>query len=295
MSATAQAQARISSSANRLAGWARQGVESFVTIQKILLDLTAQQNALAIGVVRERLSMPDMNPGPSIARFAEQSVSNITAAEKILLDLVGGESGVIADGVKEGFRLPAAAGAVADLVRQGVDTLIDRQKRLLDVAKEQTHKVVESYTEGKGLRAGVNLAELARQGLEGFVAAQKKFLDLAAEQVTAATEPAKEPHKHRARAKLLAQLAKDATDQYMEAQKRLFDLAIHQLEHASKTGEHAEPEPHTSLAELTQKSVQNFVTAQKSLMDFAIKPIQKPAAAGAAAPRKTARTARRKK
>lgn len=282
MSATATVQERLSSSASRLAGWARQGIESFVTIQKILLDLTAQQNALAIGVVRERISVPRARPGDSIARIAEQSITNITAADKILLDLLGGESALIADSVKEGLRLRPAAGAVADLIRQGVDTIIDREKRLLEVANEQIHAVVKSYTEGKGLGAGVSVADLARRGIEGFVEAQKKFLDMAAEQVTAATEPGKAGKPSRTRSKVLTQLAKDGVDKYIEAQKRLLDLAIEQFEpngtSPDKPAKAENQEPRTTLAELAQKSVQNFVTAQKSLMDFAIKPIIKPAA-----------------
>jgi hypothetical protein len=39
-----------------LANWVRQGMETFVASQKILLDLAAQQNSLAIGFVRERLA-----------------------------------------------------------------------------------------------------------------------------------------------------------------------------------------------------------------------------------------------
>ena len=46
------------SPANQLVGWARQGIDSFVAAQKILLDLTAQQNALVIGMLRENLSKP---------------------------------------------------------------------------------------------------------------------------------------------------------------------------------------------------------------------------------------------
>jgi len=296
MSAAAQAQERLSSTANWLAGWARQGIESFVTIQKILLDLTAQQNALAIGVIRERFALPNIRPGASVAEIAEQGVTNITAAEKILLDLVGGESALIADAVKEGIPLPASTGAIADLVRIGVDTVIDRQKRMLDVAVEQTRAVVKSYTDGKGLMGSVHVAELARRGIEGFVEAQKKFLDVAAEQVTAATEPGKHGRKPaRDRAKILTHLAKEGVNKYMEAQKALFDLAIHQFEPNDhhETAKAAEEEPRTTLAELTQKSVQNFVTAQKSLLDFAIKPLkgEDAAAQHKAAPRR----ARRKK
>ena len=78
------------SPANRLAGWARQGIDHFVAAQKILLDLTAQQNALMIGMLREKLSKPRSWPGDEIATIADKGVQDISAAGKILLDLVGG-------------------------------------------------------------------------------------------------------------------------------------------------------------------------------------------------------------
>jgi hypothetical protein len=48
--------------ASTLANWARQGMESFVATQKILLDLAAQQNSLALGFVRERINFSPLRP-----------------------------------------------------------------------------------------------------------------------------------------------------------------------------------------------------------------------------------------
>ena len=42
---------RASPPANPLMGWARQGIQSFVAAQRILLDLAAQENALLVGMV----------------------------------------------------------------------------------------------------------------------------------------------------------------------------------------------------------------------------------------------------
>ena len=131
---------------SQLADWARQGIESFVAAQKILFDLTAQQNALVMGMVRERLHEPRLRPVDTIAKIADSGVENLTAAGKILLDLAAGETALVADWAKEGPPLPAAR-AVTDVVRHRVDTFIDMQKRLLDVAAEQTHAVAESYRE----------------------------------------------------------------------------------------------------------------------------------------------------
>ena len=132
-----------------LTGWARQGVQSFVAAQKILLDLAAQENALLIGMVRERLNKPDFRPGASMAGIAESGVKNVAAAGKILLDLAAGETALAVDGIKEGFRLPQAAGVMADVVRHRVDTFVELQKHLLDATAEQAHLMAESYRDGE--------------------------------------------------------------------------------------------------------------------------------------------------
>jgi len=264
------ATAEAPSPAARLAGWARQGIESFVAAQKILLDLTAQENALVIGMVRERISNPRHRPDTAVIKFADKGVENITSVGKILLDFAAGETALVADGITSVLPLPPVAGTVANVVRHRIDTLVDMQKNLLDAVAEQTHAVAESYEEGNGLKAAANVVELARRGIVDFVDTEKKFLDLAAEEVTAKPAARKAP---RDRAKVLTDLAKEGVDKYIDAQKKLLNFAIHQLEAEAKPAAEEE-EPQTSFAELTQKSVHNFVNAQKSLMDLAMKPIR---------------------
>jgi len=260
---------------NSLARWARQGVESFVAAQKILLDLTAQQNALVIGMIRERLSKPTYRPGATLARIADKGVENFTTAGKILLDLAAGETAVVVDGLKKGLKLPAAAGAFADVVRHRVETFVGLEKELLEVAAEQAHTVAESYREGKGPGAVAGLTELARRGVEGFVETEKKFLDMATEEVVNVLKGGKQVHEHIDRPKALARLAREGVEKYIQAQKGLLELTIDQFE-TKEEAEHSEPrrKPHTSFADLTEKSVRNLVTAQKSLMDLAVKPLR---------------------
>jgi len=263
-------------SVNPLAVWARQGIESFVAAQKILLDLTAQQNSLLIGMVRERLSEPAFKPGMALARMADKSVENFTTAGKILLDFAAGETGLVLDGVKKGLPLPAAVGGVAEVFRHRVDTLIGLQKRLLNAAAEQTHVVTESYREGKGFRAIEGMTEFARRGVEDFVDTEKEFLDLATEEVTTVLRGGKEGEPAGDRSKLVSKLAREGVEKYIDAQKKLLELAIKQIEAKEVAPPpEARKKPHTSFAELTEKSVHNLVKAQKSLMDLAIKPLRK--------------------
>jgi hypothetical protein len=263
-----------------LTGWARQGVESFVAAQKILLDLAAQENALLIGMVREQFGKTGFRPGVSVVGIAEKGVKNLTSAGKILLDLAASETALAVDGVKEGLRLPVAAGAIAELVRHRVDTFVEMQKNLLDATAEHAHAVAESYREGESVLAAANVADLARRGIEGFVESEKKFLDLASQEVSNATKGLKRPGKPpRARMEVFTEVAREGTEKYIETQKKLLNLAIEQLEATAKAGgghkEEARKDGQPSWGELTEKSLKNFVTAEKSLLDLAMKPMKK--------------------
>ncbi len=264
------------SSAGFLTGWARQGVQSFMAAQKILMDLAAQENALLIGIVRERLSATKFRPGETMVGIAEKGLENLAAAGKILLDLASAETALAVDGVKESLRLPAPAGAMAEVVRHRIDTFIELQKNLLEATTEQAHAAADSYREGENLLAAANLAALTRRGIENFVETEKKFLELAAQEVTAAAKGEKRPPKApKDRMEVLTKVAREGADKYFESQKKLLELAIENLEAAAKTArEPKEAAKEPSWAELTEKTVKNFVTAEKSLLDIAMKPIK---------------------
>ncbi|MGB7726539.1 MAG: hypothetical protein WBL50_00805 [Candidatus Acidiferrum sp.] len=267
-----------SASPGLLAGWARQGVQSFVAAQKILTDLAAQENALLIGMVRDGFSKPGTRFGASVAGIAEKGVENLTTVGKILLDLAADETTLALDGAKDVLRLPATAGAVAEVARHRVGTIIEMQKNLLDATAEQAHAVAESYREDGKLQAAARVIELTRRGIQEFVDSEKKFLDLAMQEVTAATKADKPAHKPpRDRVEVLTKVTRQGAEKYFETQKKLMDLAIEQFEGAAKAGrerfkEVTRKEARPSLGELTEKSMKNFVNAEKSLLDLAMTP-----------------------
>ncbi len=260
-------------------GWARQGVQSFVAAQKILMDLVAQENALLIGMVREEFGNPGSRLGASVVGIAEKGVENLTSVGKILLDLAGDEMALALDGAKDVLRLPAAAEAVAEVARHRVGTIIEMQKNLLDATAEQARAVAECYREDGKLQAAERVAELTRRGIQEFVDSEKKFLDLAMQEVVAASNGDKPAHKPpRDRVEVLTKVAREGAGKYFETQKKLMDLAIEQFEGTVKAGrerfkEVARKETRLSLGELTEKSMKNFMNAEKSLLDLAMKPL----------------------
>lgn len=305
MSATAQSQIEMPEPPGRLATWIRQGVESFVAAQKILLDLTAQQNALAIGILRERVRLPRFQPRSMLMSIADQSVSGITGAGRILLDLAAGETAVVTDGLKDLFQLGPGTSAVADVIRYRAETFIEMQRKLLDGVAGQMHSVAESYHDGKGLAGGASAGELARQALKGFVDTERKFLDLISGEINTLSEGGKPARKvPRDRSRVLAQLARDAVGQYIDAQKKLLDLTIQQFETGTRAANQrteaaraasreATEQARTSLTELAQKSAKNLIAAERSLLDVAMKPA-KASATAAARRRKSPNRPRRK-
>lgn len=262
---------------SKLAGWARQGIDSFMAAQKILLDLTAQQNALVIGMIRERMSEPGFWPGNAIFAIADKSIENFSAAGKILLDLAADGTELVFTGIKDSVPLPVVAGTMANLIRHRVATLIELEQRLLEVAAEQTHEAAETYREGKGLMAtGASAAELVRRSIENLVETEKKFLDLAIHEVSASKDHRPDHKQGADRYKTMTELVREGGEKYIDAQQKLLNLAVEQMGAAGKTAskrlESVRTGTRTSWGELSEKSVHNFATAQKSLMELVVKP-----------------------
>lgn len=258
-----------------LANWARQGMESFVATQKILLDLTAQQNSLALGFVRERVNFSPLRPLTGMVELAGQSMANFIAAQKILLDLAAEEHALVQTGVKEGFGLTGIPAAFTDAMSEGLNTFVTMQKKFLDMVNNQSQAAVESIKEGKPFE-GKNFGDFAREGLENFVRTQKKFLDLVA---SVATPETNGKGRKAAKTVKMTELAKEGMDKFVDSQKKLLDLATRQIEGAMETAQEIvrpEPEPSTSLGEFARKGIENFITAQKSLLDVAMKPFMPP-------------------
>lgn len=278
------------------AGWARQGAESLAAALKIVSDLTAQEIALVVGMVRERVSL---RPAPGMVETAGRVVTGLTGTGKILLDLAAGETGVIVEGIKDGLRLRPSMAALADMVPRGLGVFIDMHKEFLDAIGEQTEELVAAYGDDEPFNAASRMARMTRERLESFIEAQKKFLDVVTEQVNVATETGKATRVPAApdRMKVMTELAREGVGKFIEAQRQVLDLAVEQMEASTKT--RAKEPPKTSLAELTRRSVENFTSAQKTLLDLVARPVvgaeqerPKAAAPRRARPRKRAAAAK---
>lgn len=250
-----------------LGEWIRQGTEGFVAGQKILLDLAAQQNALALNIIRERvgLSRPSAKKW---ADFAGKSVKTLLDVQRNVLDLVVRQNSILESSIKP--RLPyAPIRGFAEVFHKGLDNFVEAQKQFLNTVQVQTEGVVGDIEEGKTPELS-RLVTVARGGMTTFLESQKKFLDIVQEQVTAETAEGEEAGP----ALDLLDMIKQSVDAIIETQQQLLDLASEQVKASvSFAGEvfsfDAEP---TAFSEVVKKSVDSFVAAQKALVELASKP-----------------------
>jgi hypothetical protein len=251
--------------------WIRQGAEGFIATQKILLDLVAQQNALALTMVRERLGAFTPAPSAKLVELAGRGFENFMEAQRALLQLAAQQNQIIAQALR-----PAIPGdtlkSMSDVVRLGVDNLITAQQRFIDMAETQTRAAVTDYKKGRPMD-GSRLADLARDAMRNFIDSQKKFLDIVEKQML--TKRDADPAAEAKRIDLY-ESAKLGIDAFVEAQKRLLDLASDQVDvnvtFVRETFAGGEKPQTTSVSEILRKSTDSFVAAQKALVELASKP-----------------------
>ena len=257
-----------------LSSWAQQGVQSFFSTQRILLDLAMRQNASVMHSVRQQLTDPQHSPAAILGEVAGEGVTNFIEGQKVLLELGLKQHEILMSGVKERIGDQRAAHAV-DLLRRSVETFIHMQQEFLKIAGKQTHTWVEAAKAGKPYQTEI-LAELAKEGMENFVKAQKQFMDVIADETAKATGAKHSNGFKKIKKTELTALARQATESFIEAQRKLVDLAGQQMNANTKTAGKAlellKPFPFVPFTELTREGVRSYVDAQKALMDAMVKP-----------------------
>ncbi len=294
--------AREPSSISMLAGWLRQGTESFFASQRILVDLVMRQNAHTIGAFQGRLTEARHIAGTAVTEMAGEGISNFIAAQRVMLNLAQRQNEILTTVVKERTGGSAPVTAVTDLFSRGVDTVIGMQQHFLTLAARQADEWIDAAKSGEPFE-GIHLTALARESMETFVRSQKKFLDVLAEETAHATgERANGRHAHAAKTEL-TELARQSAEAYIDAQKKLLDVATQQLKVNTKTAREAidamNPLPAETLGEVARHTIEGFVESQQALLNLVLNAGQAPRKAHAAAEhtkpaRKRPATARRK-
>jgi hypothetical protein len=258
-----------------LAGWLKQGTESFFASQRIL-DLVMRQNAHTISTFQGRLTEARHIAGTAVTEMAGEGIANFIAAQRVLLNLAQREHEILTTVVKERIGGPAPVAALTDLFSRGVDTVIGMKQHLLTLAARQTNEWIDATKSGEPFE-GLQLTALARESMETFVRSQKKFLDVLAEETAHATGKETNGKAHPAAKKTeLTELARQSAEAYIDAQKKLLDVATQQLKVNAKTAREAigamNPLPVETLGELLKHTVAGLVESGQELLDVMAKP-----------------------
>jgi len=266
--------AREPSSISMLAGWLKQGTESFFASQRILMDLVMRQNAHTIAAFQGRMVEARDIAGTAVTEMAGEGISNFIAAQRVLLNLAQRENEILTTVVKERIGGPAPLAAVTDLFSRGVETVIGMQQHLLTLAARQTDEWIDATKSGEPFE-GLQLTALARESMETFVRSQKKFLDVLAEETAHATGAEGNGKSHAGKKTELTELARQSAEAYIDAQKKLLDVAVQQLKVNSKTAKEAIGAmnllPVETLGELVRHTMEGLVETERDLLNMMAK------------------------
>jgi len=282
---------RSSSVLSLMTGWVQQGIDSFLSTQKILIELAMRKNESAMKTIRDALSDPEHSPMAIMTEVAVEGTANFIEVQRILLNLLQQENDIVLAGIRD--RLPSArAVAMTDALRRGIDTVVEMQQDYLTMVSKQTQNFIEPMMSGKGYDVS-HLADVAREAMDNFVHSQKKFLDMVAEETERIT--AGKPAVRKAAPKELSKLAHESATALVDSQKKLLDLAGHQMDVSrdvvNRTKDLLMPFQVLPVSSFAERGIKTFVDAEEALVDRVTGTRKAPVAH--ARPRR-ARTTRRK-
>jgi len=280
-----------------LSEFVRQGTESFFATQRILLDLATRQNTTTIDAVRERLENARTAPVAALTEMAGEGLSNFIAAQRVLLQLTQRQNDLLLAGIAERADGVKPAGAMAELLRRGIDTFLEMQQHFLTMAAKQADVWIDNAKDGKPFD-GKGMPEIAREAMETFIRSQKKFLDAVAEETAYATGAKNGKEHGNGKKTEIAELARQGMEAFIDVQKKLLDLAAQQVgvnvKVTRRTIEMLNPLPPITLTGLTRHTVDSFVAAQKALLQVMSKPVHAAEAAPHATAHKPAKSTRKR-
>ncbi len=250
--------------------WIRQGTEGFVAAQKVFLDLAAQQNALALSMVRDRVGL-SAPPAKKVADFAGQSVKTLMDVQQTVLDLALRQNSIIQAGLKP--RLDKTPfGGLAELLHKGLENFVVAQKQILEAVQTQADGALDDFGDGQPFDSG-KPAELARDAVNKFLEGQRQFLKAVQEQIAGKTEACGEGASETVG---LLDAARQSVDAIVETQQRLLDMVSGQVKANVTFAREVfsfDAQPAT-FSDAVKKSVDSFVAAQKALVELAARPAQ---------------------
>jgi hypothetical protein len=108
--------------------------ERFAETRKSAIDLLVEQSNALTKIARERTAEADKSTEGAVS-FMQQSMERSVSMQKKVLDFSAAQTKTVLDTVKKQFGVNGGpAEAVANSFHRGVETVIDAQKEMLDMA-----------------------------------------------------------------------------------------------------------------------------------------------------------------
>ncbi|HYL78545.1 MAG TPA: hypothetical protein VEU96_30415 [Bryobacteraceae bacterium] len=226
----------------------RQGVDSYVSTQKTLLDIAAQQNSLWMSAASQGFGVATPS---GMTVLAGQSIRAFLESQKLGLDIALQQNKLALNLVKGALGGPARPylDELANFLEQGAQTFVDAQKKLLEFAGQNAATMMQAAGNSNPL---AQMAELSRQAVDAFIEAQKQFLDLISRQAAGAARPT-EP------ATDFLNMARQSFDNYVNMQRQFLETAANRMADT------------TTLNNVARQGVEAFVTTQRAILDLMLR------------------------
>lgn len=191
--------------AGTLAEVARHRVDTFIGLQKHLLDATAEHAHEVTESFREGKGLAAV---ASVTHLARKGIESFVETEKKFLDLAAHEVTAATKAGHESHKSARdRAKVLTKMAREGVDKYIDTQKKLLSLAIDQLEPDDEIWpkkAEPVRKEPRTPLSELTQKSVHNLVTAQKSLMDLAMKPIKAKAVETnhKTPHNRGKRVKM---------------------------------------------------------------------------------------------
>lgn len=159
---------------------AGESMTNFIEAQKLLLDLSKQQNEILMTAVKERIG--EGPEGHATADLLRRSVDTFIHMQEEYLKIADKQTHIWVEAARTGKPLPGRAPLVG-LAREGMENFAKAQKQFLDVIAEEAAKATGGKRSTVKKIKKTELSKLARQAAESFINTQEKMVEVAAKQM----------------------------------------------------------------------------------------------------------------
>lgn len=159
-----------------------EGITNFLEAQKILLNLSKQQNEILMSGIKERIGQQPT--AHAVADLLRRSVETFIHMQEEFLKIAAKQTDLWVEAAKTGKRLGGRS-PLANLAREGFETFARAQMEFLDVIAEETAKITGGKRTAAKKTKKTELSKLANEATASFIDAQKKLADLAGKQMHA--------------------------------------------------------------------------------------------------------------